>query len=86
MYHPYFRGKQFELLCIREMAPILKQADFRPIVEPVRDNLSPETTIYSDRSASTALTLAARAAGTAAAITAAANIVKAEATKASAPG
>jgi hypothetical protein len=39
MYHPYFRGKQFELLCVREMAPVLKQADFRPIVEPVRDTL-----------------------------------------------
>jgi hypothetical protein len=40
MYHPYFRGKQFELLCIREMAPILKGADFCPIVEPVRGTLS----------------------------------------------
>jgi hypothetical protein len=40
MYHPYFRGKQFELLCVREMAPVLKQAGFRPIIEPVRDTLS----------------------------------------------
>jgi hypothetical protein len=40
MYHPYFRGKQFELLCVREMAPVFKQADFRPIIEPVRDVLS----------------------------------------------
>ena len=39
MYHPYFRGKQFELLCIREMAPVLKGADFLPIIEPVRDVL-----------------------------------------------
>lgn len=39
MYHPYFRGKQFELLCVREMAPIFKEADFCPIVEPVRDTL-----------------------------------------------
>jgi len=39
MYHPYFRGKQFELLCIREMAPIFKGAGFRPIIEPVRDVL-----------------------------------------------
>jgi hypothetical protein len=39
MYHPYLRGKQFELLCIREMAPILKEAGFRPIIEPVRDVL-----------------------------------------------
>lgn len=40
MYHPYFRGKQFELLSVREMAPVLKQAGFRPIIEPVRDTLS----------------------------------------------
>lgn len=40
MYHPYFRGKQFELLCIREMAPVFKKAGFRPIIEPVRDVLS----------------------------------------------
>jgi len=39
MYHPYFRGKQFELLCVREMAPIFKEAGFRPIIEPVRDVL-----------------------------------------------
>ena len=39
MYHPYFRGKQFELLCIREMAPIFQKANFRPIIEPVRDTL-----------------------------------------------
>lgn len=39
MYHPYFRGKQFELLCIREMAPILQEADFCPIIEPVKDVL-----------------------------------------------
>lgn len=40
MYHPYFRGKQFELLCVREMAPLLKQARFRPIIEPVNETLS----------------------------------------------
>lgn len=39
MYHPYFRGKQFELLCIREMAPIFSKAGFCPIIEPVRDVL-----------------------------------------------
>jgi hypothetical protein len=39
MYHPYFRGKQFELLCVREMALIFKEAGFRPIIEPVRDVL-----------------------------------------------
>lgn len=39
MYHPYFRGKQFDLLCVREMAPVLKEAGFCPIIEPVRDVL-----------------------------------------------
>jgi hypothetical protein len=40
MYHPYFRGKQYELITIREMAPLLKAAGFRPIIEPVRETLS----------------------------------------------
>jgi hypothetical protein len=39
MYHPYFRGKQFELICVREMASIFQKARFRPIIEPVRDTL-----------------------------------------------
>ena len=39
MYHPYFRGKQFELITIREMAPLLAQSDFVPIIEPVRELL-----------------------------------------------
>jgi len=39
MYYPYFRGKQFDLICIREMASVFKAADFCPIIEPVRDVL-----------------------------------------------
>ena len=39
MYHPYFRGKQYELITIRELAPLLKTAGFRPIVEPVKEGL-----------------------------------------------
>lgn len=39
MYHPYFRGKQYELITVREMAPVLKTAGFRPIIEPVREAL-----------------------------------------------
>jgi hypothetical protein len=39
MYYPYFRGKQFDLLTVREMAPLLSAAGFCPIVEPVRDVL-----------------------------------------------
>lgn len=39
MYHPYFRGKQFELITIREMASLLAQNNFVPIIEPVRESL-----------------------------------------------
>jgi hypothetical protein len=40
MYHPYFRGKQYELITVRELAPVLKAARFCPIIEPVRESLS----------------------------------------------
>jgi hypothetical protein len=40
VYHPYFRGKQYELITIREMAAQLAEAEFRPIVEPVRETLN----------------------------------------------
>ena len=30
MYHPYFRGKQFELIAIRELAGLLAKKDFIP--------------------------------------------------------
>lgn len=40
MYHPYFRGKQFELITIREMAKILARSAFVPIIEPVKEPLS----------------------------------------------
>jgi hypothetical protein len=39
MYHPYFRGKQYELITIREMASLLREAGFRPIIEPVKEFL-----------------------------------------------
>jgi len=39
MYHPYFRGKQYELITIRELAPLLATAGFRPIIEPVKESL-----------------------------------------------
>ncbi len=35
MYHPYFRGKQFELITIREMAALLAEKNFVPVIEPV---------------------------------------------------
>jgi len=40
MYHPYFRGKQFELITIRETADLLAEAKFTPIIEPVKEALS----------------------------------------------
>ncbi|NNH81627.1 sce7725 family protein [Rhizobium laguerreae] len=39
MYRPYFRGKQFELITIRETAPLLAAKGFIPIIEPVREAL-----------------------------------------------
>lgn len=39
MYFPYFRGKQFELIAIRESAACLAAANFVPIIEPVRESL-----------------------------------------------
>lgn len=39
MYHPYFRGKQFELITIREMAELLAEKGFVPVIEPVRESL-----------------------------------------------
>ncbi|MDR5820810.1 sce7725 family protein [Caballeronia sp. LZ043] len=39
MYYPYFRGKQFELITIREMAPLLARKNFVPVIEPVREAL-----------------------------------------------
>lgn len=39
MYYPYFRGKQFELITIRETAKLMAEAGFVPIVEPVKEAL-----------------------------------------------
>ncbi|MBI5186930.1 MAG: sce7725 family protein [Nitrospinae bacterium] len=41
MYYPYFRGKQYELVTIRERAALMAENKFLPIIEPVKDNLSP---------------------------------------------
>lgn len=40
MYHPYFRGKQFELITVRETAGVMARAGFVPIIEPVKETLS----------------------------------------------
>ena len=40
MYFPYFRGKLYELVTVRESADILQQAGFVPIIEPVKASLN----------------------------------------------
>lgn len=39
MYHPYFRGKQYELITIRETAALMATLNFVPIIEPVKEAL-----------------------------------------------
>jgi hypothetical protein len=41
MYFPYFRGKQNELIVIRDNASMIKDAGIIPIIEPVKENLLP---------------------------------------------
>lgn len=41
MYYPYLRGKQFELILLREMAGRIESWGFVPIIEPVKSNFSP---------------------------------------------
>jgi hypothetical protein len=38
MYYPFIRGKQFELVMLREMAPKVAEWNFVPIIEPVKGN------------------------------------------------
>ncbi|GJM30950.1 MAG: hypothetical protein DHS20C17_35850 [Cyclobacteriaceae bacterium] len=40
MYYPYFRGKQYELITIRETARIFASQSFIPIIEPVKEQLT----------------------------------------------
>ncbi|MNF46531.1 hypothetical protein D3C87_1124810 [compost metagenome] len=40
MYYPYFRGKQFDLLTIKESAEVLAKSNIISIIEPVRESLS----------------------------------------------
>ncbi len=41
MYHPYLRGKQNELILLRENAKLLAESNMIPIIEPVKKNLTP---------------------------------------------
>jgi len=40
MYYPFFRGKQFELLLLKEIAEKIAEWNFVPIIEPVKSNFS----------------------------------------------
>lgn len=40
MYYPYYRGKQFELISIRENAELFARSGFVPIIEPVRESFA----------------------------------------------
>ncbi len=40
MYHPYFRGKQYDLITIKDMAEVMAKSGFCPIIEPVRENVN----------------------------------------------
>lgn len=40
MYYPYFRGKQNELITIRNNAGLMARANFVPIIEPVKETLN----------------------------------------------
>lgn len=39
VYHPYFRGKQYELIAIRETAELMADRSFVPIIAPVREQV-----------------------------------------------
>jgi len=40
MYYPYFRGKQFELILLRDNAIFLADNSIHPIIEPVKENFT----------------------------------------------
>ncbi|NQY35696.1 MAG: sce7725 family protein [Alteromonadaceae bacterium] len=41
MYYPYFRGKQNELILLRENSELISKSDIVPIIEPVKSNINP---------------------------------------------
>jgi hypothetical protein len=40
MYYPYLRGKQFELILLRDNAEFIAKNRIYPIIEPVKTNFS----------------------------------------------
>lgn len=49
MYYPYIRAKQFELLALKELSPLLKvnKQKISPIIEPVRNSSTLKNTLKS---------------------------------------
>ncbi len=47
MYYPYLRGKQFELIALRELSEIMAEAPQKisPVIEPVKNSSTLKTTI-----------------------------------------
>lgn len=47
MYYPYLRGKQFELIALRELEGLLekKRAKVSPVIEPVKDSTTLKNTL-----------------------------------------
>ena len=47
MYFPYLRGKQFELIALREASNLLEKNKTKvsPIIEPVKDSTTFKSTI-----------------------------------------
>jgi hypothetical protein len=41
MYFPYLRGKQNELILLRDNADLISQSSITPIIEPVKSNIKP---------------------------------------------
>ncbi|WP_415823814.1 sce7725 family protein, partial [Klebsiella grimontii] len=39
MYFPLLRGKQYELIALKELSTIVPNDLFKPVIEPVRKNL-----------------------------------------------
>lgn len=40
MYYPYFRGKQYDLITIRDCADLMARKGFVPIIEPVKESIN----------------------------------------------
>jgi hypothetical protein len=57
MYYPYFRGKQFELILLRDNAQLLADNNIHPIIEPVKEDFTALTkaikTLHEKKVAST---------------------------------